>query len=513
MPRTRFAGSLLAAALLVPAALGVWALSEARGQQREIEEALRSEAALLARTLGPALATASASARELDELLAWKLLDNARLLARLPPDAAELEALLEANGVDAALWLAPDGRVERSAGVAPGDLDLRTALAPLLAGKAEEIIVSSVPMAAAVRTDRGAVAVLADPSNAYAFTRQIGVANLLRSLVDTDAVLYLAYDEESGGAHAEASWDGKPIPSSGTAELRGRPVFEVNVAVSSPAGRTASLRVGLNGEPLARSASSAMRRTALVGTVLAAFSLASAAFALVQRARSREREEARRERQQSERLAAAGALAAGLAHEVRNPLNGIAMAAQRIERLGGHPGKDLAALIRQEVARLEVTLKGFLDLARPSSGPRKPADLGDVARDALALLKLEAAEKDVRIEVRCDAAPVQADPEALRGAVLNLVRNAIQASVPGSRIEVEVARPDGAARVSVRDRGEGIDPALAARVFDPFVTTRASGTGLGLAMVRRVAEEHGGRAWLAPRSGGGVEAGFEVPAC
>lgn len=524
MPRTRFAGSLLAAALLVPAALGVWALSEARSQQREIEAALRGEAALLARTLGPALATASASARELDELLAWKLLDNARLLARLSFDT-ELEALLEANGVDAAFWLAPDGRVERSAGSSQ-DLDLR-ALAPVLAGKAEEIIVGSVsegvPVTAAVRTDRGAVAVLADPAGAYAFTRQIGVSNLLRSLVDTDAVLYLAYDEEPGGAHAEASWDGRPVPASlpAPAELRGQRVFEVRMPVLSPAGRSASLRVGLNGAPLARAAASSMRRTALVGTVLAAFGLASAAFAVGQRARFREREEARQRmdeleesRRQSERLAAAGALAAGLAHEVRNPLNGIAMAAQRIERSGGGSGR-LAALIRQEVARLDVTLEGFLDLARPASGQRGPADLGDVAGDALALLELEAAEKDVRLEVRRAAAPVRADAEALRGAVLNLVRNAIQASPPGSRIEVEVGiaggAPGGPARIAVRDRGEGIDAALGSRAFDPFVTTRASGTGLGLAMVRRVAEEHGGRAWLAARSGGGVEAGFEIP--
>ncbi|HYN22810.1 MAG TPA: ATP-binding protein [Thermoanaerobaculia bacterium] len=544
MPRAHLARVLLAAALLVPATLGVWALSEARSQRREIEQALRAEATLLARTLGPALASASASARELDELLAWKLLDNARLLARLPVLPAdrplapsEFENLLEANGIDAALWLSPNGEVTRRAGARFEDLDdgrLRAALAPLLAGEAEELIVGSVhegagPMAAAVRTDRGtAVAVIADPAGAFAFTRQIGVSNLLRRLLDTDAVLYLAYDEKPGGAHAEAAWDRQPVPpalTSPAAEVRGRPVFEVSLPVSSPAGRSATLRVGLNGAPLARAAASAMRRTALVGTVLAAFCLASVAFAVVQRTRSREREEARRRmaeleerRRQSERLATAGALAAGLAHEVRNPLNGIAMAAQRIERLGtgdrhSDRARELAALIRQEVVRLEGTLAEFLDLARPASGSRRSIDLGDVTRDALALLELEAAEKNVRIERRLSAVPVVADPAALRGAVLNLVRNAIQASAPESRIEIEAGVTlEGLARVSVRDRGEGIDPAMASHVFDPFVTTRASGTGLGLAMVRRVTEEHGGRAWLTSRPGGGVEVCFEIPA-
>ena len=528
---------LVLAALLFPAALAVWAFSEVRGQQREVEDALRTEAALLAHTLGPALASASASSRELDELLAWKLLDNARLLARLEDRApladGELAELLEANGLDAFLRVRRDGTAVRRGGAPLAEEALRDRLAPLLQGKADELVLPPGTgwdgrfAAAVVRMPQGgAVVTLADPARAYAFSRQIGVANLLRTLVDTRAVLYLVYDEQPGGAQTVVSWDGRPVPPrlpAPSAVLRGRPVFEVAMPVTAPAGRQASLRVGLHGGPLQRATATALRRIALVAVVFAAFGVAGAGLTMVQRARAREREAARQRlaelaesQRRSERLAAAGTLAAGLAHEVRNPLNGIGLAAQRIERLGtaegaGDKARELAGLIRQEVGRMDQTLNGFLDLARPTAGPWEPLDLAGLARDSLGLLELEAAAQEVRIALRTDPAPIEGDAEALRGAIGNLLRNALQASPAGGRIEIATTAGRHTGCLTVRDHGGGIEPSVLERAFDPFVTTRARGTGLGLALVRRVAEEHGGRSRLCNHPDGGVEAWIEIP--
>jgi signal transduction histidine kinase len=469
-----------------------------------------------------------------------------------------------AHDLTAVLVIDEAGRAVRAAGAAGGlGPALAEAAAPLLAGPGEELVAVSPAgerppwRAAAARiAGGGAVVVAADPGSAFAFSRQLGVDGLLRELAATEAVPYLVYRED--GFRRAASWDGGPAPPPGAERVRGRPVFEVTVPVASPAGTEASLRVGLDGRPLAAAAGSAIRRTTLVGAVLAAFGLASAGLTLAQRARARERAASERrlaeleeERRRAERLAAAGALAAGLAHQVRNPLNAIGIAAQRIERaaaggsgsVGSGPldedplvpaaraasGSDptgpvpttaspaaLAARIRSEVARLDAVLAGFLGLAGPAAGERREHDVAALARDAAALARLEADGRGVGVEARGGPAPARVDGEAVRGAVLNLVRNAVEASPRGSLVEVEVGRNGrgdaGSVRVAVRDRGPGIAVAIAGRAFDPFVTGRADGTGLGLAVVRRVAEEHGGRARLEPRPGGGVEAVLELPA-
>jgi signal transduction histidine kinase len=560
--------ALVVLPLVVAAGAVLWAAGEARSQRREVERALASQATLLAGTLGPALASAAASSRELDELLAARLLDNARLLARLESEAApageELEELLVAHDLTAVLVIDEAGRIVRAAGVDAGlEPALAQAAAPLLGGPGEELVAASPAgerppwRAAAARTaGGGAVVVAADPGSAFAFSRQLGVVGLLRGLAATEAVLYLVYRED--GFRRAASWDGGPAPAPGAERVRGRPVFEVTVPVASPAGTEASLRVGLDGHPLAAAAGSAIRRTALVGAVLAAFGLASAGLTLAQLARARERAASERrlaeleeERRGAERLAAAGALAAGLAHQVRNPLNAIGIAAQRIRRAAsggsgavgsGPPDSNppepaaraasasdlagsvpstastgaLAAQIGSEVARLDTVLAGFLGLAGPAAGERREHDVAALARDAAALARLEADAHGVGVEARGGPAPARVDGEAVRGAVLNLVRNAVEASPRGSLVEVEVGRNGrGEAlrvRVVVRDRGSGIAAAIAGREFDPFVTGRADGTGLGLAVVRRVVEEHGGRAHLGPRPGGGVEAVLELPA-
>jgi len=517
-------------------AAGGWALREARRQQRETREVLRREALALARTLGPALTAAAAAAEELGEVLSWKLLDDTRALALLDGagalDGNTLETFVEEAGLAAAVILAPDGRVRLAAG--------EDVPAPVLAeaqdvlrGRVEEKLLDwsreegQAHLAAIARSPRGAVLARLHPTRAFAFSRRLGVENLLDSLVRTPGIVYLAFSVQPAGQRVEASRDGQPVPAPAGDDrgllrvVRGRSVFEVLVPVEAPAGRNAVLQVGLDATALEQATAAAMRRTLLVAIVLSALGLLGAAFAVVLRQRAEERAEAARRladaeraRQESERLAAAGALAAGLAHEVRSPMNAIAMAAQRIER---HPGagdtpRDLAATIRREIRRLEETLGGFLALARPTSGPFEPVDPCALAREVTGLLVHEAEARGVRLELgeRCGA-PVRADREALRRALVNLVRNAIQASPEGGTVWVHVEVDDDVARLVVEDEGPGIPPEIKDRVFDAFVTTRAEGTGLGLSLVRRTVEDHGGRVVLTDRAGGGTRAEIVLP--
>jgi len=525
--------SLLAVFGLV---LAAWALYEAGSQRDETAEALAAQARVLARTLGPSLAAAAASARELDELVTSRLLDGSHLIARLREAGAlsrgALDDIVDRNDVDSVVVLDATGGVVLAAGeavpeevldqvrgIVDGAADL-VVLDPTIEDGVEHLCVAS--------TVAGGGAVLAriHATTGRTFAGQIGVDNLLVTLAGSEGILYLAYHEEPGDIRSEASWDGGPLPAPPSEateprELRGRTVFEVEVPVVSPAGREAALRVGLDGAPLARAVVSATRRTALIGIVLVVFSLALGGIALVARWRTLEREdaagrlaEAETARRRGERLAAAGALTAGLAHEVRSPLNAIVLAAQRIERK--HP-KDsdcsrFAGTIRSEVGRLEAVLRQFLELARPVGDVREPTDLGELTGEVRRLLLAEVEESGGTIEPVRGSGIAPVDRDSIRRALINLVHNAMQASERGQPIELVVREERGGVGLHVLDRGVGIDDAEAEHLFDAFVTTRAGGTGLGLALVRRVVEEHGGRCGLTSRPGGGTDAALWLPA-
>lgn len=532
-PRTALG---LAVLLLLALALAAWTIWEARRQREDVASALASEATVLAAALAPGLAAASDAEREVDEAIASRLLDDARLLAELArervPGTDRLRRIADASELDSIAFLDAGGAIRSAVGdeISPG---LVARLADLLAGRADEELLGFSPAAdpmhrgAAARLESGgAVLVRVHAASAYAFARSLGVDNLLERLVASPGVLYLGYREEPGPVTAEAAWDGAPLPPPPAAgeelrPLRGVLAFEALVPVVTPAGRRATLRVGLDGAPLARASLAASRRTALIGVVLAGFGLAGAAFALVSRQRAREREatgrrlaELEESRRSSERLAFAGTLTAGLAHEVRSPLNSIGLAAQRLERSqAGSAVGETARLIRSEVLRLDGVLRDFLALARPASERRDPADVAEIAREVAALLADEAAEAGVAFAPVEGSAIAPLDRDAVRRAILNLARNAIEASPRGGTVELRV-EPVGDERVRLRvlDEGPGPDPALGERVLEPFVTSRPDGTGLGLALVRRVVEEHGGSFRLGARRPRGAEALLELPA-
>jgi signal transduction histidine kinase len=529
----------LALVLLLLAALGValavWALIEARLQRAETARALAAQARALAHTLGPSLAAAAAAARELDELMTWRLLDDAHLMARLYDagelSAGELAAIVDQNDLDSATIIDRSGRVI----LWEGDeisADILEQVGDASSGQADDVIlgwtterdIEHLAVASAL-PGGGAVVLRIHATASRTFSRQLGVENLLLGLLGSQEVLYLHFREEPGGGNVEVAWDGKPVPPPAPSdpeirEVRGREVFEVEVPVASPAGLTAYLRVGLDGTPLTRAAVSATRRTVLIGIVLVALSLSLATVGLVSRWRALEREEAARRlaeaeaaRRRSERLAAAGALTAGVAHEVRSPLNAIVLAAQRIERK--HPRESdcagFAGTIRAEVRRLDTVLRQFLELARPASDLRELTDLGRLVDEVRGLLSAEAEDMGVTLEPVQGAGAAPVDRESIRRAVINLVHNAMEASPDGGTIELLLREQDGGVGIHVLDRGPGIDEDKGDRLFDAFVTTRVAGTGLGLALVRRVADEHGGRCRLVNRSGGGAEATLWLP--
>jgi signal transduction histidine kinase len=205
-------------------------------------------------------------------------------------------------------------------------------------------------------------------------------------------------------------------------------------------------------------------------------------------------EDARQRAVQSERLAAVGELAAGVAHEIRNPLTSVKLLVQSAAQKGTGLNEKQSSVILQEVSRMETMIQGLLDFARPPALRTVEHDLRQTVRRALNLVQGRAEHHKVLIVEDFPATPVtvNADPEQLHLVFVNLAINGIEAMPKGGTLEVAIHSDGKACRVVFRDHGTGIPPHLLERIFEPFVTSKDRGTGLGLAISRRVMQEHGG---------------------
>jgi signal transduction histidine kinase len=217
--------------------------------------------------------------------------------------------------------------------------------------------------------------------------------------------------------------------------------------------------------------------------------------------------EAQRARVNAERLATIGELSSRITHELRNPLSSITlnleMLREELDARGSNSGEtaEIVDSLGREVARLTALTGDYLSLAR--TGERLPVDLGGLVADVARQLRneLDTAQVTLRVDVG-EATVVEGDPARLRQVLLNLIGNAREAlaSAPVERrtIELRVERRDQHVIFEVADDGPGVDPAVADQVFEPFFTTRAEGTGLGLDISRRIVEDLGGTLTLEP---------------
>jgi signal transduction histidine kinase len=206
--------------------------------------------------------------------------------------------------------------------------------------------------------------------------------------------------------------------------------------------------------------------------------------------------EATRRMLEAERLALLGRVAAGLAHEIRNPLGSISGSIDMLRESTGLSDEDkqLCAIIQREAARLNHLVGDMLDLSKPKLPHLEAADVATIARDVVALAGVSerSGSGDVRVAYEGPDGPAVArcDGAQIRQVLWNLVRNAVQASGAGSTVWVRVKREGDAVAIEVEDHGPGISESAKHRIFDAFFTTRSHGTGMGLAVVKRIIDDH-----------------------
>lgn len=222
-----------------------------------------------------------------------------------------------------------------------------------------------------------------------------------------------------------------------------------------------------------------------------------------------------KELRRSERLAALGKMAAGVAHELRNPLSsikGLALVLQ--SRFSGeNQDRETADILVREVERLNRSISELLDYARPQKLQKEKVDLQQLLHKGVSLICIDAEAAGVKMVTDFpEVLPmVFADEDKLNQVFLNLFLNAIQAMEAGGTLSVATTKTENSVKVTVTDTGCGIAPENIGRVFDPYFTTKPDGTGLGMAMSAKIVEEHGGRISLESSETQGTSVIVEIP--
>jgi signal transduction histidine kinase len=233
-----------------------------------------------------------------------------------------------------------------------------------------------------------------------------------------------------------------------------------------------------------------------------------------------ERHREARETVESERIAALQLLAAGVAHEIGNPLNSLTIHLQLLERrLRKLPAADRADLLqplgiaRDEIRRLDSIVSQFLRAIRPVPPQRAPHDLNSIVREAVEFVGPELRSRNILVE--SDLAPglpvLEVDQDQLKQAFYNIIKNASEAMGQGGLLKIRTATDAESVRVSFTDTGGGMSNETLARVFEPYFTTKKGGSGLGLMITQRIVRAHGGEIVIESDPGRGLTLTIRLP--
>ena len=545
---------LVTSALLAVSLVGlVWL--DYRATRAELVGLLREQALAVRETVKAAARSNRAAAALSAAQLGQRLLDSARALAALDRDgrltAAAIDEVRRRDPLLRVGVFAADGRREDAEAPADAAHDARRPGRGLGRGlrgggqvvrrileEGQDEVVSDVHspwwggserLAAGVRRKGGgAIVVTVDADEVARLQQPASLEALLAEVTaGSGEIAYTVLDHGDGRL---AFGDAPPASSASLGigeralEGAGRPVLEFASDVTA-GDEPARLRLGMRLDGVRRVERRMLGR--LVASLLAAAALVGLALSLAGLGRrygalSRKHALAEEALRRRDRLAAMGELASTVAHEVRNPLNAVGMTAQRLRREfldaapAGSPERaeleELLGVMASETQRIDRIVQQFLDYARP---PKLAPETCDVPALVAGLVERTRSLADTRgVALSADVARagrVVADPAQLRQALDNLVRNAIDATPEGGRVDVSAHPAGPGCVIEVRDTGRGIDPDHLPRIFDLYFTTKPDGTGVGLAVTQQIVAAHGGTIEVDSRPGAGTAFTVRLP--
>lgn len=554
---------LAALLLLVALVIGLGVLG-ALIEARNLWQVSQDQGLALAEALETSGRNALLANQRLEEAIAQRLLDNARLLDRILAHEplsnrllAELAARQRLNRVEV---LDPQGEVIATSAIPlPAPIQehlarhgihgippmMRHVYAPLLQGQAQQVLEGfgeqrfwlGRQYGVAIRRQEGTgiIAITADADEILKLRQELGLQRLLDDLGTNPILAYvILYDPAltvvaqtpSGprGATDEEAFLRQALTAPGThlrdvAATNGSPVFEVVRPFRLGDTPLGLLRVGIQTMHIAE----LWRRSLLflIGSGVGMLAVGSVGMAAVFRAQGRHHQRVHtleRQLARQERLAALGHLGAGVAHEVRNPLNAIGMGIQRLQwefapAEGQEEFRRLCGIIREEVTRLNTIVQEFLTLARAPRLQGESVAVGAFLQEVVSFMEAEAKARSLLLSLWVSGSfpALILDRQQLKQALINLILNALQATPPGGSIQVTAQAEAAGVRITISDSGSGIIPEMLDRIFDPYVTTKPDGTGLGLPIALRIIQAHGGTLDISSTAGQGTSAEVWLP--
>lgn len=528
---------------------------------RDLRQLMINEAERLADVVNVATVVGIDALEDIEFLTAYRLFDNAsfidRMFAGRIPGEASLDEIVREHDLHAVNILGPDGSIIADGGFETEESEdfhityAQEIAAVLNGGSRGEFLgferkrhkTGTIKGVAIPRTGGGAIIIQASIDKLFEYRQSFGLGTLGTLFADISrdkGVRYIVLQDTLGivvaspniGEMTRIKSDPFLIGAYNrgygyrTISVNGEEVLEVVQSFVTGDRDFGLLRIGLTTQQIETIQANTIRHFTLLFFV----ALVSGAFVflyVIQRQNYmllntehdrilREVKIMEEETRRAERLASMGYLAAGVAHEIRNPLNSISLIVQQIKdetEDSNHEHAAMLTTVGSEITRIGSIIENFLRFAKPQNLSLSTVPLETIVGDVLDIVRIRAEVSGIRIDtdVERDAVCI-CDADQIKQALVNIVLNAIDAIGTDGVIAIGARLEPDCAVFAVEDTGGGIEKEILTKVFDPYFTTKDSGTGLGLSEVHRIVSAHGGRVRAENSGGGGAVFTIELPA-